>query len=235
MHTPLLPLLAVAAGVLSVSSPCTLPLLPGYLGFMTGVSNARGTAAGAAGLFVLGFVLVFTALGAAASGLGSLLLVHRELLDRAAGVAIILLGLFVLGLARPPFLVRERRPLLERVRPGPGGALLLGVAFALGWTPCVGPVLGAILVLASDQGTVAAGAGLLLLYALGMGIPFLVMALLMDRVRGVTSWLSRHGRVINAGGGVLLLAMGGLILFGQLQPLLAPALELYTRLRWPPI
>jgi cytochrome c-type biogenesis protein len=235
VHTPLLPLLAIAAGVLSVSSPCTLPLIPGYLGFMTGVSAARGRTVGAAGLFVLGFAIVFTSLGAVASGLGSLLLTHRELLDRVAGVAIILLGLFVLGLARPRFMIRERRPLLERVRPGPGGALLLGLAFALGWTPCVGPVLGAILVLASDQGTVASGAGLLLLYSLGMSIPFLLMALLMDRVGGVTSWLSRHGRAINAGGGVLLLAMGGLILFGQLQPLLAPALELYTRLKWPPI
>src|SRR5207253_2576653 len=165
----------------SFSSPCTLPLVPGYLGYMSGVSSSRGRTAGAAALFVLGFSIVFTALGAGASTLGSVLLEHRLFLERAAGAVIVLLGLFVLGLVRLPVLAREGRPLMERVRPGPSGALLLGVAFAIGWTPCVGPVLGAILVLAGGQGTLGAGALLLLLYSLGLGAPFVAAALFLDR------------------------------------------------------
>src|SRR5215470_9886485 len=109
---PWLPLFAVLAGVLSFSSPCTLPLVPGYLGFMSGVSSSRGRTLGAAGLFVVGFSLVFTALGAGASTLGSLLLEHRLLLEKAAGVLIVLMGLLVLGLLRVPILMREGRPLM---------------------------------------------------------------------------------------------------------------------------
>jgi cytochrome c-type biogenesis protein len=235
MDTAALPLLAVLAGVLSFSSPCTLPLVPGYLGYLSGVSSSRGRTTGAAALFVLGFALVFTALGAGASTLGSLLLEHRLVLERAAGVVIVLLGLFVLGLVRLPFLMREGRPLLEHVRPGPSGALLLGVGFAFGWTPCIGPVLGSILVLAGGQGTVTAGAALLLLYSLGLGLPFLGAALFLDRFRAASAWLRRHGQAINAAGGALLVAMGALVFAGQLTPLLAPALELYARLKWPPI
>lgn len=108
------------AGVLSFTSPCTLPLVPGYLGYMSGVASSRGRTVLAAGLFVAGFALVFSALGAAASTLGGILLEHRLLLERGAGIAIVGLGLFVLGLVRPPFLMREGRPLIGRVRPGPG-------------------------------------------------------------------------------------------------------------------
>ncbi|MDQ6921998.1 MAG: cytochrome c biogenesis CcdA family protein, partial [Candidatus Dormibacteraeota bacterium] len=141
MESAALPLLALAAGALSFSSPCTLPLVPGYLGYMSGVTSGpgRGRALGAAGLFVIGFAIVFTALGAAASELGAVLLEHRPLIEKLAGALIVVLGLFVLGLAPLPFLMREGRPFLERVRPGPSGALLLGAAFAFGWTPCVGP------------------------------------------------------------------------------------------------
>jgi cytochrome c-type biogenesis protein len=235
MDTAALPLLAVLAGVLSFSSPCTLPLVPGYLGYLSGVSASRGRTTGAAALFVLGFALVFTALGAGASTLGSLLLEHRLVLERAAGVVIVLLGLFVLGLVRVPLLMREGRPLLEHVRPGPSGALLLGIGFAIGWTPCIGPVLGAILVLAGSRGTVTAGAALLLLYSLGLGLPFLAAALFLDRFRAASGWLRRHGSAINAAGGTLLVAMGALVFAGELTPLLSPALELYARLKWPPI
>jgi cytochrome c-type biogenesis protein len=233
---PFLPLLALLAGLLSCSSPCTLPLIPGYLGYISGVSSTRGRASGAALLFVLGFSTVFVALGTAASGLGAALLAHRLALDELAGVAIILLGLFMLGCIRLPFLLRERRPLLALItKTGPGGALLLGIAFALGWTPCLGPVLGAILLLASSQQTLAAGAGLLLLYSLGLGIPFITAALCLDRFRSVASRLQRHGTALNAAGGLLLVGMGTLIFAGQLNQLLAPALELYARLKWPPI
>ena len=145
------------------------------------------------------------------------------------------LGLFVLGLVPAQLLGRERRPLLELVRPGPSGALLLGAAFAFGWTPCVGPVLGSILILAGAQGTVAAGALLLFLYSLGLGLPFLAAALFLERFRSVSGWLRRHSREINSAGGLLLVAMGALVFLGRLTQVLSPALELYARLRWPPL
>jgi cytochrome c-type biogenesis protein len=235
MENAALPLLALAAGVLSFSSPCTLPLVPGYLGYMSGISSGRGRTVAAAGLFVIGFAIVFTCLGAVASELGAALLLHRSLIEKLAGGLIVILGLFVLGLAPLPFLMREGRPLMELVRPGPSGALVLGAAFAFGWTPCVGPVLGSILLLASGQRTVAAGALLLFLYSLGLGIPFLVAALFLDRFRSVSGWLRRHAVVINAIGGVLLVVMGALVFLGRLTEFLSPALELYARLKWPPI
>jgi cytochrome c-type biogenesis protein len=230
-----LPFLALAAGVLSFSSPCTLPLVPGYLGYMSGVSSSRGRTLGAACLFVAGFALVFTSLGAAASSLGGLLLDHRALLEKVAGALIVLLGLFVFGLVRAPFLMREGRPLMQRVRPGPGGALLLGLAFAFGWTPCIGPVLAGILTLAGAQGTVARGVVLLLLYSLGLGLPFLAAAVAVEHFRSVSGWLRRRAAVINATGGALLVAMGVLVFAGQFTVVLSPALELYSRLKWPPI
>jgi len=232
---PALALLALLAGVLTFSSPCTLPLVPGYLGYLSGVGCGRGRAAGAAALFVTGFALVFTALGAGASSLGSLLLDHRLALERAAGLLVVLLGLFVLGLVPLPFLARERRPLLGRVRPGPAGALLLGAGFAAGWTPCIGPVLASILALAGTQGTATTGALLLLLYSLGLGLPFLAAALFLDRFRSASGWLRRHAAAVNAASGALLLAMGALIFLGRLNALLSPGLELYARLRWPPL
>lgn len=235
MNTAALAALAVAAGALSFSSPCTLPLVPGYLGYLTGVGTGRRRMLAAAGLFVLGFSVVFTALGAGASSLGALLLEHRLLLDRLAGIAIVALGLFVLGLVRLPLLMREGRPLMERVRPGPSGALLLGVAFAFGWTPCVGPVLGSILLLSTAQGTVTVGALLLLLYSLGLGLPFLAAALFLDRFGSLSGWLRSHSAGLNSAGGLLLVGMGVLVFLGQFTQLLSPALELYARLQWPPI
>lgn len=235
VNSAALPFLAVLAGILSFSSPCTLPLVPGYLGYLSGVSSSRGRTLGSATLFVLGFALVFTALGAGASSLGSLLLAHRLLLERAAGVLIVLLGLFVLGLVRPAFLMREGRPLMAHVRPGPSGALLLGIGFAVGWTPCIGPVLGSILVLAGDQATATAGALLLLLYSLGLGVPFLLAALFLERFRTVSAWLRRHAMAVNSTGGVLLVAMGALVFLGQFTQVLSPALALYARLKWPPL
>ncbi len=235
MNGPWLPLLALAAGVLSFSSPCILPLIPGYVGYMSGVAGSRGRTLGAAILFVLGFTLVFTALGAAASSIGSLLNVHRVLLEQAAGILIILLGLFLIGIVRVPMLLREGRPLLGWARPGPGGALLLGIGFAFGWTPCIGPVLAGILLLASGQATVASGTLLLLLYSIGLGVPFVAAALLLERLRGVRRWLSRHGRAIEVVGGVLLIVMGLLMFTDRLDQVFAPALALYSQLRWPPI
>ena len=231
-----LPVLALAAGVLSFSSPCALPLVPGYLGFMSEVSAGRGRTMLAATLFVLGFAAVFTTLGwAAASAASWLVFGGRELLDRVAGLLIIVLGLFVVGLVHLPLLMREGRPLLERVRPGPAGALFLGVAFAVGWTPCIGPVLGSILLLAGGRGTGVQGAALLLIYSLGLGIPFLLAAAFLDRFQGAAAWLRRRATLINAAAGLLLVAMGVLVFTGDLNRVLAPALDLYARLQWPPI
>jgi cytochrome c-type biogenesis protein len=232
----ILPVLALLAGVLSFSSPCALPLVPGYLGFMSGVSAGRGRTMLAATLFVLGFAFVFTFLGwAAVSATAGLASGARDLLDRVAGVLIILLGLFVAGLVRLPFLMREGRPLLERVRPGPAGALFLGVAFAVGWTPCIGPVLGSILLLAGGRGTGVQGASLLLIYSLGLGIPFLLAAAFVDRFQGAAAWLRRRATLVNAAAGLLLAAMGVLVFTGDLNRVLAPALDLYARLQWPPL
>lgn len=228
-------LLALAAGVLSFTSPCTLPLVPGYLGYISGVSAARGRTLASAAVFVAGFALVFTALGATASAAAALLGGHRQLLDRLAGVVIIGLGLFLLGLVPAPFLMGERRPLLGRVRPGPEGAFLLGISFAFGWTPCIGPILGAILTLAAATGTASQGALLLLVYSLGLGIPFLLAALFVDRFRAVSAWIRGRIDVIDGIGGVLLIVMGLLVFTERLNAFLAPALDLYARLRWPPL
>lgn len=238
-----LPALALGAGVISFTSPCTLPLVPGYVSFMSGVGAGRGRTLAAAVLFVTGFAIVFTALGAVASGVGQALLENRPLLQRLAGALILLMGLALLagsipGLAgRGPLalLQEEGRPLLERVRPGPPGAFFLGIAFAAGWTPCIGPVLGSILVLAGARATLAQGAGLLFLYSLGLGVPFLLAALFLERFQSAGGWLRRHLRAVNAAGGLLLVLMGALLLAGRLDSVLAPALELYARLRWPPI
>lgn len=235
MQLLLLPLLAAFAGLVSFTSPCTLPLVPGYLGYMSGVSASRGRTLAAGALFVAGFALVFTALGAVATALGSLVGEHRQLLDHVAGIVIVLLGLFLVGLVRPGFLMREGRPLLERVRPGPAGALFLGIAFAFGWTPCIGPILGAILLLASSTQTATAGAALLLAYALGLGLPFLVAAAFLDRFAAVSRRLRQWSPGLNAVGGVLLVAMGLLVFSERLQAFLAPATSLYAQLRWPPI
>lgn len=231
----LLPFLAALAGLVSFTSPCTLPLVPAYLGYMSGVAASRGRTVLAGALFVAGFSFVFTVLGAAATQLGAAIGANRGWLDRVAGLVIILLGLFLLGWVRLPLLMREGRPLLSRVRPGPAGAAFLGVAFAFGWTPCIGPVLGGILYLASATQTATAGAALLLAYSLGLGVPFLLAALFLERFAMAAAALRRWAAPLNAVGAALLVAMGVLVFTERLQAFLAPITSLYAQLRWPPI
>ena len=220
--------LAFAAGLISFASPCVLPLLPAYLSFMTGMTTAelaegdRSTARVMvpALLFVLGFSLVFVGLGASASLLGSVLMQYRGVLEKVAGVAVFAFGLLMLGIIKVPWLYGEARLDMARSRSfGRGAAVVMGMAFAAGWTPCVGPILGTILGFAGSTGSVAYGALLLLTYSAGLAVPFLVVALLFGRVRPLLAWLSRHSLAVNRTAGVVLMIIGALIFFGRLSVL----------------
>ncbi len=236
-----LPLLAVVAGILSFSSPCCLPLLPGYVSFIAGLpmdqvderANRR-LVLRAALLFVAGFTVVFTALGMSFAVVGAVLLRSVPIITRVAGVVIIIMGLSMIGLVRVPFLNSERR-LLGRVRPGPRSAFVLGVAFAFGWAPCIGPVLATILTAAAATQTVIWGAILLTLYSLGLGVPFILLALGMQRSRSSVAWLRRHGRAIERIGGALLVGVGILFVSGAWRTFFIPLQRYFSRLGWPPV
>jgi len=181
---------ALLAGALSFLSPCVLPLVPPYLVYLAGTSLERLADAEPAAavkrdtivasiLFVAGFSTVFVALGAGASVIGAVLRAYSDVLATVAGIAIIVMGLHFLGLTRIDFLMREKRA--EMARPvGLWGAYAMGLAFAFGWTPCIGPILAAILAVAASEATIAKGAGLLAVYSLGLGIPFVIAALAVE-------------------------------------------------------
>ncbi|MFY9762825.1 MAG: cytochrome c biogenesis protein CcdA [Xanthobacteraceae bacterium] len=207
---------ALLAGMLSFLSPCVLPLVPPYLVYLTGTSLERLAGAetkpqvrretiAAAFLFVLGFSTVFVALGASASAIGGLLRIYAGPLSIVAGVGIIIMGLHFLGLTPIAWLMREKR--LEMAKPvGLWGAYLMGFAFALGWTPCIGPILAAILAVAASEATLAKGAGLLAVYSLGLGVPFLIAALAVEPFAAFLARFRAHlGLVEKAMGGLLVL------------------------------
>lgn len=208
--------IAFAAGMLGFLSPCIVPLIPGYISFVSGVSLTEmdvaerrkhlGRVLLATVLFVLGFAVVFSALGASASLLGGFILTNRRLLSRIGGILVIALGLAVL--LRMPALMRERRLHLTRRPFGLVGAFPVGMAFGFAWTPCVGPVLAAVLTLAATEANAGRGALLLFAYALGLGIPFLLSALLMTVAFNSLAWLRRCSRPITAASGVFLVIMG---------------------------
>jgi len=222
---------AFAAGVLSFLSPCVLPLIPSYVGFLTGLTleelqGRRGTALLHALWFVGGFSLIFIALGATASTLGVLLLLSQVWIARVGGVLVILFGLYLLGVLRPAFLMRERRVHLARKPLGYVGSSVAGMAFGAAWTPCIGPILGAILTLAATRSSVAQGTGLLAIYAAGLAIPFVVTALLLDRFlvwfqrfRRYIGWVERISGVLLILLGVLLVTDKFTLLAGYLQGL----------------
>jgi len=208
---------ALLAGMLSFLSPCVLPLVPPYLVYLTGTSlerfadaetkpQVRRETIAAAILFVLGFSTVFVALGASASAIGGLLRVYAGPLSIVAGVGIIIMGLHFLGLTPIAWLMREKR--LAMAKPvGLWGAYLMGFAFALGWTPCIGPILAAILAVAASETTLAKGAGLLAVYSLGLGVPFLIAALAVEPFAAFLARFRAHlGLVEKAMGGLLVLA-----------------------------
>ncbi|HLN63726.1 MAG TPA: cytochrome c biogenesis protein CcdA [Symbiobacteriaceae bacterium] len=225
--------LAFGLGLLSFLSPCVLPLLPAYTGYISGISaeelaqgggpQRRRRVLGRVLAFALGLILVFTALGASASLISGQLTAYRPLLARVSGLLVLAFGLHMTGLLRLSFLQREFRPgLNQSTRNSSGGslgALAMGAAFGLGWTPCVGPVLGTILVLASQEATVGQAVRLLLAYGLGMGIPFVLAGLAMDRVLGALSGVRRHLGLIERLSGVLLVLMGFLLVADRLGAL----------------
>lgn len=225
LDATLLPAMAVAlvAGLLSFLSPCVLPIVPPYLAYMGGVSvtemaearDARRRALLSAAFFVLGLSTVFLLLGAAASSLGRALLQWQGWFVTIAGVMIMVFGAHFLGVIRIPFLAREAR-LDAGDRGGSAlGAYLLGLAFAFGWTPCLGPILGTILGLAATEADVGRGTALLATYALGLGIPFLLVAAFFPSLKGVMAAMRRHMERIERISGLLLWTVGLLMLTGQ--------------------
>jgi cytochrome c-type biogenesis protein len=218
---------AFAAGFLSFVSPCVLPLIPGYISFVSGVSveEMRGDAAPATSrlqvfvtslAFVIGFSLVFIALGASATAIGKFLFAKLPLLSKIAGVILIVFGLHTMGVFRLAFLETEKRVHAQRKPAGPLGAMLVGIAFAFGWTPCIGPILGGILAIAGSRNSVNEGITLLAVYSLGLGIPFLLTSLAINQFFGAARKIRRYYHAIELASGALLVVIGVLIMTGQL-------------------
>jgi len=218
---------AFVAGIISFLSPCVLPLVPGYVSYVAGGSledltenpsrAKRLKALILSGWFVAGFTIVFVALGASASALGEFLLTYKTEFGYAAGAIIVVFGLYLTGLLKIPALAREAR-FISRLGGGhPLAALVLGMAFAFGWTPCIGPILGAILTVSASTGSVGAGAILLAVYSLGLGVPFLIAAaftgIFLRRMRTIR----KISRPFQIGAGVILVIMGVAMITGYLS------------------
>lgn len=233
--SPLALAVAFGAGIASFVSPCCVPLVPAYLGYMTGMSvdemrtaetTGRMRVAVVGASFVLGLAVVFTLLGASASALGQLLLDIRPLVVKLGGALIILFGLHLLGIFRLPFLWTEKRlDFAGYGNGGPGGAFLMGGAFALGWTPCIGPILGGILTIASQTSSVYQGMTLLFAYGLGLGLPFVLAGLLFSRWGRLQKVLRRYSTAISSASGVLMIGLGLLVFSGRLTLITAWATQ----------
>ena len=214
--------LAFAAGLVSFVSPCVLPIVPGYLSYMSGLEVAEedkgGISTGIVALgFVLGFTAVFVSLGASATLLGSFLRDYQRELTIASGILIIFMGLVFMGALKIPFLYQERR-FHPTTKSGFWGSTVLGAAFGFGWSPCIGATLGAVLTMAaggSGEGGPAEGALLLAVYSLGLGVPFLLAGIGFSRLSGVLGWLRKRTRAINLASGVLLIVIGVLFVTDQ--------------------
>jgi cytochrome c-type biogenesis protein len=232
---------ALIAGLVSFLSPCVLPLVPPYLIYLTGatiehVANDEATASSkravmmSALLFVLGFSTVFVALGASASLIGGLIRAWSAELSILAGIAIIVMGLHFLGLTRIGLLMREGRlPIPKPV--GLWGAYVMGLAFAFGWTPCIGPILAAILSIAAAEATVTKGAGLLAVYSGGLGIPFLIAAFMVERFSALFARMKAHLATVERAMGVLLVVTGIGFLTGAVSNVSVWLLETFPSLQ----
>lgn len=223
---------AMAAGVISFASPCVLPLIPGYVSYISGgvgtdneKRSSRIAALWPALWFVCGFTTLFVALGLSAQALGGVLQRYSIEANYIGGALIILFGLILTGLIKVPALSGDYRWRGPSAITGPGSAFLLGVAFAFGWTPCIGPVLASILVVTATSA--ASGAILLGAYGLGLGIPFLLTALFIGEISGILARLRWTGRVLNIVAGTIMIGMGILMLTGQMQLIAIYLLETF--------
>ncbi len=226
--------IAFLAGVVSFLSPCVLPLIPGYISMLSGESIDELRAGTGVGVvrrifsnsiaFVIGFSTVFIALGASATWVGNFLATRRRIFEIVAGIIIIVFGLHLTGLVKIPFLYRDKRIDTGAPKRGLLGSFILGFAFAFGWTPCIGPTLGAVQSLALSGSSATQGALLTLAYCLGLGLPFVIVALAFRRALGVLSVVKRHYALVTTIGGAMLVVVGVLLvtgawhaLVGQLQ------------------
>ena len=240
MHDVSIPA-ALIAGIVSFLSPCVLPLVPPYLIYLTGAtiervangetaSSSRRAVMISAVMFVLGFSTVFVALGASASLIGSLIRAWSAELSIVAGIVIIIMGLHFLGLTRIGLLMREGR--LTAPKPvGLWGAYVMGLAFAFGWTPCIGPILAAILSVAAAEATVAKGAGLLAVYSAGLGIPFLIAAFMVEQFSSLFARMKRHLATVERVMGVFMVLTGIAFLTGSVSAVSIWLLETFPSLQ----
>jgi cytochrome c-type biogenesis protein len=228
--------IAFVAGVISFLSPCVLPLVPGYVSYIAGGSledltenptaRHRLKAIYLSLFFILGFSIVFIALGASASAVGEFLLSNKRLFEYIAGAVIVLFGIYLMGLLRIPFLEREMRFVARSAGGHPASAILLGTAFAFGWTPCIGPVLGGILTMSANTSEIGAGVVLLAFYSLGLGLPFLAAAAFTGFFLNSMKSMRRIGRPFQIFAGAVMVAMGIGLLTGYLSTLAYWLLEL---------
>lgn len=225
-------LFAFSAGLLSFLSPCVLPLIPSYVTFITGMSleemqRARRATLIHSLLFIAGFTIIFLALGATATAFGRVLLVYRDWISRIGGVLIILFGLYLLGLFNFAWLARERRVHIADKPMGYLGTVLIGIAFGAGWTPCIGPILGSILILTSSSAELTKGLLLLFTYSLGLAIPFLAASMALSHFLTAYSRARKHLVWVNRVAGVLLILVG-LLLVTDYFTILASYLQALT-------
>lgn len=207
-------------GMASFLSPCVLPLIPAYLTYLTGKSaevmmhdpKAHRSLIWNGAAFVIGFTIVFVLLGATATGIGKFLLKNDDLFRQISGVVVIIFGLFHMGLIPISFLNYEKRLQVEGKTPGLLSSFLMGVGFSFGWTPCIGPVLSTVLILASRTSTVWSGIGLLAVYSLGLGLPFLILAIFLKYLWKYLKGIYKHMRMIKLASGVVLVLIGVLII-----------------------
>lgn len=216
---------ALLAGTISFVSPCVLPLVPGYVSYIAGrsvsenASPSRGQTVWLSFCFVLGFSTIFMALGASATALGQALLRWRYELNIAGGAIVILFGLFMIGAARIASMERDMRFHLDLPGGRPVASYVLGLAFGFGWTPCIGPILGAILTASAASATIGQGVTLLAVYSMGLGVPFLITAAFTDRLAGRLRGARKFGRRLHQAAGAVMILMGIAMITGRLSAL----------------
>ncbi len=224
--------LAFLAGLLSFLSPCVLPLVPSYVSYITGISfkDLTGGADRArvrfltitnSIVFILGFSFVFILLGASSSAIGRLLFEYQDWIRIIGGIVVIVFGLFIAGFLKIDFLMRERKIHLSGKPAGYVGTFILGMAFVAGWTPCIGPILGSILLYAGAKGSAVYGLKLLTVYSLGLAVPFFLSAFALNTFLSYSRWLQRHMRVVMVLSGLLLIVFGILLLANRVRELAA--------------